>query len=437
MKKQKLLRWFFGILLLVVLTAVLYIYPQLKVLNGYAARTMCTCHFAIQRTEDQILKEDLGGGLFGMANLTVDPNHKRVSSTAFGLAKKTAIYKPGIGCILLKNENENDFEYRPPIDTFRQSNPWVSAKSASLSEAEIQSIHQLAFDKDFGCSDKKTRALLILRNDSLIYEQYAVGADANTPLLGWSMTKSVLSTLYGILSKEGKIKRDNRIFANHPDPNVRQTTIADLLQMRAGLAWEEEYDQYSTATQMLFDSDDIFAMTASLPFEKREWEYSSGTSNLLSGLIKKQFKSEKEYLDFPYKALFHALDLENAWIETDEKGTMIASSYMYATARDWLKLGMLYLKNGNYGGHQIIEKEWVDFVKTEAPGSEGRYGGHFWLNKNGVSYKDLPPDLYTMDGYQGQLVAIFPTQNMVVVRLGLSDLDFNQLLKQVVDAVEN
>ena len=96
-----------------------------------------------------------------------------------------------------------------------------------------------------------------------------------------------------------------------------------------------------------------------------------------------------------------------------------------------------YLKNGNYGGHQIIEKEWVDFVKTEAPGSEGRYGGHFWLNKNGVSYKDLPPDLYTMDGYQGQLVAIFPTQNMVVVRLGLSDLDFNQLLKQVVDAVEN
>ena len=432
-----MLSLFLGVLLLTLLVVGWYYYPQLKVLNGYAARTLCTCHFAVHRPEDQILKEDLGGGLFDLARLTIDPIHKRVSSTVLGLAKKTAVYQHGLGCILLKGEDDRNFVYSPPGDTLRNSDPWVNAKSPTLSEAEIQSINQLAFDQNFNCTNKKTRALLILRNDSLIYEQYAVGTNANTPLLGWSMTKSVLSTLYGILSKEGKIKRDNKIFTNHADPNVRQTTITDLLQMRTGLQWEEIYDQYSTATEMLFDSDDIYALTTSLPFEKREWEYSSGTSNLLSGLMKNHFKSEKDYLDFPYKSLFHALDLENAWIETDEKGTMLASSYMYATARDWLKLGMLYLKNGNYSGHQILEKEWVDFVKTEAPGSEGRYGGHFWLNKNGISYKDAPTDMFSMDGYQGQLVAIFPSQNMVVVRLGLSDIDFNQLLKQVVDAVEN
>ena len=141
---------------------------------------------------------------------------------------------------------------------------------------------------------------------------------------------------------------------------------------------------------MLFDSDDAYQMVAALPFEKREWEYSSGTSNLLSGLMKSKFESTQAYLNYPYTALFHPLDLEHAWIETDETGTMLASSYMYATARDWLKLGMLYLNKGKWQGNVLLSPSWIDFVQEEATGSKGRYGGHFWLNKKGHPIRMFP-----------------------------------------------
>ena len=113
------------------------------------------------------------------------------------------------------------------------------------------------------------------------------------------------------------------------------------------------------------------------------------------------------YLAFPHTALFNVLDLQHAWIEPDESGTYLGSSYMYATGQDWLKLGRLFLNKGNWQGTQLIDTSWIDFVQMEARGSQGRYGGHFWLNKNGISYPDAPHDMFTMDGYQGQLVAIW------------------------------
>jgi CubicO group peptidase (beta-lactamase class C family) len=420
----------------ILLLGLWYYYPQLKVMNGYAARTACSCYFEVGRTEADIDNEDLGDDIFSMSHVEIDSVKQQVSSTVLGIAQKTAVYRKGMGCILLKDADDQSFSFTPAPDTIRRDEPWKNAKSVSLTENEKAIITQLAFDKGLQCNHKKTRALLILRNDSLLYEQYAQGTDRHTPLLGWSMTKSVLSTLYGLLVQQGKTSLDEHPFQKNTNQAYRQTSVKDLLQMRAGLQWEEKYDQYCSATQMLFDSDDAYGMVAALPFEKREWEYSSGTSNLLSGLMKKKFDSTQAYLNYPYLALFQPLDLEHAWIETDEKGTMIASSYMYATARDWLKLGMLYLHNGKWQGQALLSESWVDFVQEEAPGSEGRYGGHFWLNKNGASYKDVPFDMYTMDGYQGQLVAILPTQNMVVVRLGLADIDFNELLKTIVHAVE-
>ena len=423
-----------------ILTALLfglwYFYPQLKVINGYAARTACSCYFEVGRAVTGIDNEDLGDDIFSISRLEIDSINQLVSSTVLGLAKKTAVYRKGMGCILLKDEDDQSFSFTPLPDTLRNEDPWRNAKSVALTENEMATITQLAFDPEFGCTHKKTRALLILKNDSLIYEQYAKGTDRQTPLLGWSMTKSVLSTLFGLLVQQGKTSLEELPFKGNKNPEYRQTRVKDLLQMRAGLKWEEKYDQYCSATQMLFDSDDAYQMAAALPFEKREWEYSSGTSNLLSGLMKSKFESTQAYLNYPYTALFHPLDLEHAWIETDETGTMLASSYMYATARDWLKLGMLYLNKGKWQGNVLLSPSWIDFVQEEATGSKGRYGGHFWLNKRGASYKDVPFDIFTMDGYQGQLVAIFPAQNMVVVRLGLADLDFNELLKNIVHAVE-
>lgn len=417
--------------------ALWYVLPQTRVLNGYVARTVCSCHFEINRSEKQIVQEDLSGGLFSLASFTIDEKSKSVSSSFFGISKKTAVYRNGLGCILLKGKDDYHVVFTATPDSNKQDLPWQDVTTSSLSREAKNKIDTLAFDESFSVSNKKTRALLILHKDKMIYEQYANGISRNTPLLGWSMTKSVISACAGILTKKGQLSLDERPFNTSSDPYKSNTTLKDLLQMRSGLDWEENYNQYSSATKMLFDSDNVFEQIKKLSFGEKHWEYSSGTTNLISGILKSKFNTSKAYLTFPHTALFHALDLQHAWIEPDESGTYLGSSYMYATGQDWLKLGRLFLKKGNWQGTQLIDSSWIDFVQLEAPGSQGRYGGHFWLNKNGISYPDAPHDMFTMDGYQGQLVAICPTQELVIVRLGLADIDFNQLLKTIINEVEN
>jgi CubicO group peptidase (beta-lactamase class C family) len=166
------------------------------------------------------------------------------------------------------------------------------------------------------------------------------------------------------------------------------------------------------------------------------WYYSSGTSNLISGYIRNQFNSIDEYLDFPYSALFNKIGMKSALIEIDESGNFIGSSYMYATAIDWAKFGLLYLNDGYIGDKQILPDGWVDFTTSETNTSEGIYGAHFWLNKRNMAYPDVPDDLFSANGYQGQRIFIIPSKDLIVVRLGLnSDVDFNGLLKNIIDAL--
>lgn len=417
---------------------VIYLLPQARVLNGYVARTVCSCHFEIGRPENQILAEDLGGGLFSLAGYTIDEKTKSVTSTLMGLSSKTAVYRKGLGCVLLKGPDDYKVKFTRVEDTQKQPPSWMATKhESSITQAEKSYIDSLAFDAGYAIAQQKTRALLILHKDRLVYEQYAKGTSSTTPLLGWSMTKSVLSTCAGIMVKNGNLSLHERPFEKSRNAHQAATTLRDLLQMRSGVEWDEDYGTYSSATKMLFDSDNVFELVRAMPFGPKEWEYSSGTSNLISGFIKSKFQDTEAYLQFPHTSLFHVLDLENAWIEPDESGTYLGSSYMYATARDWLKLGRLYLKMGNWNGIQVIDSSWVNFVQEEAPGSNGKYGGHFWLNKRGRSYPSAPHDLYTMDGYQGQLVAIIPSKDMVIVRLGLADINFDLLIKTILDAVEN
>jgi CubicO group peptidase (beta-lactamase class C family) len=116
----------------------------------------------------------------------------------------------------------------------------------------------------------------------------------------------------------------------------------------------------------------------------------------------------------------------------------VGSSYAWANTRDWGKFGLLYLHNGNWNGEQIFDPSWVKFVSTPTNGSNGRYGGHFWLNAGGV-YPDAPRDLYSANGFQGQMVFIIPSKQVVIVRTGLTEdpeFDFNLMLKEILAAIQ-
>jgi CubicO group peptidase (beta-lactamase class C family) len=248
--------------------------------------------------------------------------------------------------------------------------------------------------------------------------------------------------MFGILQKQGKID------INKPAPIAEwakderaKITINDLLHMNSGLEWEEDYSKICDATQMLFQAEDMTQSQVVKPAQFKpntHWNYSSGTSNLLSGILRKQFKTHQEYLDFWYSALIDKIGMHSMLIETDMAGNYVGSSYGWATTRDWAKFGLLYLHKGNWNGEQLFDENWANYVATPTAGSNGDYGAHFWLNAGG-HYPDAPRDLYSANGYQGQKVFIIPSQDLVVVRMGLTEdekFDFNGFLKGIVGSMK-
>ncbi|RZK06340.1 MAG: class C beta-lactamase-related serine hydrolase, partial [Flavobacterium sp.] len=208
-----------------------------------------------------------------------------------------------------------------------------------------------------------------------------------------------------------------------------------------GLEWEEKYDKICDATKMLFEAEDMAKVQLEKPLvgtPNQTWNYSSGTSNLLSHILRNQFKTHQEYLDFWYSALIDKIGMHSMLVETDMVGNYVGSSYAWATTRDWAKFGLLYLRNGNWNGEQLFEESWSSYVATPTNTSNGRYGGHFWLNSGG-KYPDAPKDLYYASGFQGQKIFIVPSMDLVIVRFGLTDdeaYDFNGLLKGILGSFQ-
>jgi CubicO group peptidase (beta-lactamase class C family) len=311
-------------------------------------------------------------------------------------------------------------------------------KDTVFPEVDYQKLKKAvadAFDKP-GFKTKRTRALLVIYKDQIIAEKYENEFTKNTKFLGWSMTKSITATYFGILQHQGKIDINKPAPVNEWANDERsKITLHNLIQMNSGLEWEEDYGKISDVTKMLFIEEDMAKIQLEKPAAfapNTHWNYSSGTTNLLSGILRRQFKTHREYLDFWYSALIDKIGMNSMVIETDMAGNFVGSSYSWATTRDWAKFGLLYLHKGNWNGEQLFDPSWAKYVAVPTNGSNGKYGAHFWLNSNG-DFPDLPRNFYRCSGYQGQMVAIFPNQDMVVVRMGLSEgFDFNGFLSEVV-----
>ncbi|MGB6153101.1 MAG: serine hydrolase, partial [Pricia sp.] len=248
---------------------------------------------------------------------------------------------------------------------------------------------------------------------------------------------------YGILQYQNKI---DDLFEPAPvsawqGDDRKKITLNHLLRMQSGLAWEEDYTTISDVTKMLFlDSDMTLAQARNKAIAPPEevWNYSSGTSNLLSGILRQQFQTHHEYIDFPYVALIDKIGMHSMLIETDMAGNFVGSSYGWANTRDWAKFGILHLNKGLWNGERLFDQKWIDYITLPTAGSDGDYGAHFWLNAGG-KYPDVPRDMYSVNGYQGQRVFIIPSKDLVVVRTGLAEepeFDINGFLRDVVAAIK-
>jgi len=447
---KKIFTVFTALLLIVFVYLRIAIYPQLDLISGFAAKNVASGHFIDDRSVKLIEQTDNDIPKVDWATNKVNDSEGFATASVFGLKKRKAIHRTGLGVTLINDNFDLKKTYKTPKRTKKEIDlpyPYgdLELKDTIFANVNYNKLNEAvtkAFDLK-GEKKKRTRSVVVLYKGKLLIEKYADDFNKNSKILGWSMTKSITATYFGILQHQGKIdimkptglkewKNDER----------KKITINDLLHMNSGLKWEEKYDKICDATKMLFVEEDMTKSQLNKPLTgkpNQSWNYSSGTTNLLSGILRNQFKSHQEYLDFWYSALIDKIGMNSMIVETDMAGNFVGSSYAWATTRDWAKFGQLYLNKGKWNGEQLFDESWSSYVATPTNTSDGRYGGQFWLNAGGF-FPDVPKDMFYASGFQGQMVAVFPSQDLIIVRMGLKEnpeFDFNEFLSGIITSLPN
>jgi CubicO group peptidase (beta-lactamase class C family) len=417
-------------------------------ITGFSSKSVTSGHFLDNRSLETIEQGDNDIDKIDWATNEINDAERYVTSKVYGLKERKAIYREGLGATLINDDFDISKPYNVPKRNKINNNlpfPYgnLDQKDTVFSNIDYEKLNAVvenAFDKK-GQKDKRTRSVIVIYKNKIIAEKYADGFNKNSRILGWSMTKSITGTLLGILQKQGKFDIMKAApIAEWKNDKRSKITTNDLLHMNSGLEWEEDYSKISDVTKMLFIEEDMTKSQINKPLigkPNSTWNYSSGTTNLLSGILRKQFKTHQEYLDFWYTNLLDKIGMNSAIVETDMAGNFVGSSYGWATTRDWAKFGLLYLHKGNWNGEQIFDESWAKYVATPTNTSNGNYGAQFWLNAGG-RFPNAPKDMYYASGYQGQMVAIFPSHDLVIVRMGLKEdpeFDFNGLLSGVVSSL--
>ena len=433
-----------------VFAAFLWYKPLLNIGTGYATKHACSCHFLQGRALEEISEHDLNFSVLGMVGLEASGNEVRGSF--LGLTDRRAVYREGVGCTLINDEEKPVAEVMGAVPSSgnASSGPHSSpgegaaAGAKKVEEAVVAGPASLAEALDFGMAPVPgggARGLVVMQDGEIIAERYAPGYDQNTRLLGWSMTKTLTALTLGKALEAplaNGVPPKNLLLANHLFPDVwadsaRQLiTIADLLHMNSGLAWNEGYGSLSDATIMLHEMPDMAAYASAAPAvapRNTVWNYSSGTTNIIAKLI------DEMPGDMGFTGLYRELFKDVApslLIEPSQAGLPVGSSYGWATARDWARLGQFMLQDGVWNGDTLLSPGWIDYLREPAAGSEGTYGAQTWLP--GPDMPSLPEDAFLMRGFQDQRVFVIPSHRLVIARLGHGEdkvTDFDGLVSRI------
>ncbi len=271
----------------------------------------------------------------------------------------------------------------------------------------------------------ETHALAIVHRGRLVFEAYGGENTADTTLISWSMAKSITHALVGVLVRDGKLDVDApapvEAWQGADDPR-RAITTENLLRMESGLEFIEDYvdSDVSSVIDMLFGKGkaDVagYAAASPLAHEPRSyWSYSSGTSNIVARIAGDAVGGGQEGMwAFMQRELFHRIGMRSATARFDDAGTFIGSSFVFATARDFARFGLLYLREGVWEGEQLLPSGWADQARTLTRSSFDQYGAHWWLARDGSG-------IFNASGYNGQYIAVDPTRDLVLVRLGTTE----------------
>lgn len=398
---------------------------NLVVVTGLAAKLTCSGRHLSHLDAEQALQDVVSYSAIASAlNVDYDDAAGSVTVDLYGLSKTSARYREGLGCTLETGDTSAlDSIVVPQLAA--SDGAWPAGSNVATIVADHQSLLQQMLDHD-NAAGLNTRALLMVRDGQIVAESYAEGFDAFTPLMGWSMGKSLTSIMLGHFEMQGRLDvGEDQLFDAWANDERSGITIENLLRMSSGLEFEEIYAPGSDATHMLISAHS--ASSVALQSELAEspgdyFYYSSGTTNLLQKLLFDRLGGTSQAsVDYLYKEIFRPLAMVRSVLEPDPSGVFVGSSYIYASARDWARMGQLMLAGGELNGVRLLSEDWVHRVSLpNTSTNDPRYGYQFWLNRGGeaLRWPSLPDDAYAMMGNRQQTVMIVPSQNAVLVRLG-------------------
>ncbi|AQS49162.1 6-aminohexanoate hydrolase [Thioclava nitratireducens] len=438
---------------LLVMAAVIYaiiVPPELlRVGAGYSAKITCSALVLQDRDPDEVLETDVqapGNPLLRAFWVSPDRRAGRVWAAFAGIiAPTTAEQRMGLGCATFPDGDLADAREQAAPPAPGPSKSVALWPAGSKTELTGQGRFADVLQND-ALTGPGMRAVVVIKDGQLVAERYGDGFDAKTPLLGWSMTKTVTAALVGTAIEAGKLRMDQSdLLPEWQGDDRAKITVAQLMSMSSGLHFNEDYGDVSDVTRMLYLEPDMAKFAASQPLDHppgTHFSYSSGTAVLLSRIWQNAVGDTSTALAWPRRKLFGPLGMNSATLETDASGTFVGSSYLYATARDWARFGQFLLQDGQWEGRQLLSAAFVKRMHAPAP-TDGVYAqGMIWLagpsdqQKAGDDARfGLPADTYWLEGHDGQTVTVIPSADMVVVRMGLTPSDLNYRPQKLVAAL--
>jgi CubicO group peptidase (beta-lactamase class C family) len=409
----------------------------IRVATGFVAHNVCSKSFVSGLDPQKVFAET--ADRTGIRRLRwglkyhLDRTGQTVDASLAGMFSSHAAFHEGLGCVLSHGPTE-PYLLRSDIAALKTlKTPPLLAEIAGPAVVEpadpkLKAALDHAFEEPTAPPFRRTKAVVVVHDGSVIAERYADGVGVDTPLLGFSMTKSVVNALIGILTQQGLVTPSMPA----PIPEWRAATdsrreieVEHLMRMTTGLALDETNSGFDPSSQMVYLHNDMagFAVKAAMiaPPGTR-WAYSSPTTELLARIIRDAVGGPEQTLAFAWRELFNPLGMRNVTLEFDGAGTLQGSTYMFASARDWARFGLLYLNDGVIGGRRILHADWVDM--SAAATLDTDYGAGFWTNRSDNEHAKgrvglgIPRDAFFASGDLGQRIVIIPSQRLVIVRLG-------------------
>ncbi|RJF87844.1 class C beta-lactamase-related serine hydrolase [Oleomonas cavernae] len=406
--------------------------------TGFVSHQLCSAVFVSKLDPDEFYQQAIapsGGPIGFLFGREIDYEHTKVSATFAGLGTSEAVYRGQLGCLI---------SHGPPAPAVDIEAPAPAAPAATApTDPRLTAALDHVFAETAEAPHRWTKAVVILHDGKIVAERYAPGYGVDTPIAGWSMTKSVTNALIGILVRQGKLSVNGpapvAAWADPADPR-HTISIDNLLRMASGLDIGDSVHAgftsiFDRSTQMLFVERDMAGFAMAAPRTGPAWRYADGNTLLLSRIIRDQVGGDAAaVIGFARRELFDKLGMQHVTLEFDATGTPIGSSHMFAPARAWARLGQLFLDDGMAGGDRILPAGWADYSATLTPGSETYgYGAGFWTNRgdsDGARIRlgfGLPADAYMARGSFGQYVVIVPSARLVVARLGLAYTPYDDM----------